>query len=489
MQILAKWEEYATIKEWKKGLKYNSHKNKLSNHTLESIKTWMPLFLEYSQKNPDDLIEEALLSKETVRARLSDFCSWLQDIKQKGYNSSVNASYSVIRGFYSHNNINTQKIRMPKLQPTQVQFSDDNLSLFDIITTENNGVSQEYKKIRRDFLKEYFSYLNHRDKIIALCILSSGLDSGDVLSIPLATIRYQDPAQERIFIRDLRNKTGESVTTFFSKEASKLVRNYVKTHRHDGKDSEPIFVVATKESKASFSKKHNKKFNSFVDSLEAMPLDVHSLSTNFRDAVIRYNKENNNKIPIENGKQSPLRPKRFRKAFNDACDAAGIPLDIKRVFMGKSDPANKTYEGKSRQDLEIYYKKVEPNLTIFSESLPAGPEDIKKLKEDLNLMKKDKEKQDGKMDELEFKILQLQQEVGVLRKGAKSDEKALRTANTILQKNQDKIPELEISKTNTKYFLDEPEIEKNYGAIVDIDLLAFDIDDQPDNKQKLLSKK
>ena len=45
----------------------------------------MPLFLEYTQKNPNDLIEEALHSKETIRARLSDFCSWLQDIKQKKY--------------------------------------------------------------------------------------------------------------------------------------------------------------------------------------------------------------------------------------------------------------------------------------------------------------------------------------------------------------------------------------------------------------------
>ena len=83
MQILAQWEEYATIKEWKKGLKYNSHKNMLSPKTLESMRVWMPLFLEYAQKNPDDLIEEALNNKETIRARLSDFCSWLQDIRQK----------------------------------------------------------------------------------------------------------------------------------------------------------------------------------------------------------------------------------------------------------------------------------------------------------------------------------------------------------------------------------------------------------------------
>ena len=75
----------------------------------------MPLFVEYTQKNPDEIIEEALNGKETVRSRLSDFCTWLQQEKEKKFNSSVNAAYSVIRGFYSHDDVNTQKIRSPKL--------------------------------------------------------------------------------------------------------------------------------------------------------------------------------------------------------------------------------------------------------------------------------------------------------------------------------------------------------------------------------------
>ena len=470
MQVLAKWEEYATIKEWKKGLKYNSHKNKLSDHTLESIRTWMPLYLEYSQKNPDDLIDEALISKETVRARLSDFCSWLQDVKHKKYNASVNAAYSVIRGFYSHNNINTQKIRTPKLEPTQVQFSDDNLLLFDIVKTTKDGITQENKRIRRDFLKEFFEYLSYRDKIIALCILSSGLDSGDILKIPIASIRYQDPTQTRIFIRDLRNKTGESVNTFFSKEATKLVKNYIKTYRKNSKDSDPIFVVSSKEQKANYQKKFKHPFDQGLDEFEAIPLDAHSLSTNFRDAIVRYNKENiGNMIPIEPGKQSPLRPKRFRKVFNDACDFAGIPVDIKRVFMGKSDPSNKTYEGKSRQDLEIYYRKVEPNLTIFSEPITSSDEDVTKLKEDLKLLKLDKDMQNKKIDGLELKIYQLQYEVGSLRKGARSDQKTLRKANSILHKHQSKIPKLSMKSSDTEYFIEDKGLEKTYSEIFEID--------------------
>ena len=74
-QILANWEDYATVKQWKRGLKVNSHANRLSKKTVESLRVWMPLFVEYTQKSPDDIIEEALNGKETVRSRLSDYCT------------------------------------------------------------------------------------------------------------------------------------------------------------------------------------------------------------------------------------------------------------------------------------------------------------------------------------------------------------------------------------------------------------------------------
>jgi len=51
--------------------------------------------------------------------------------------------------------------------------------------------------------------------------------------------------------------------------------------------------------------------------------------------------------------------------------------------MGKSDPSNKTYEGKSRMDLEIYYEKLEPILTIYSEPSHAESR-VKKLQEELD---------------------------------------------------------------------------------------------------------
>lgn len=386
-QILVGWEEYATIKQWKRGLKTNSHSNKLSDKTLESLRTWMPLFIEYTQKTPDEIIEEALNGKETVRTRLSDFCSWLQENKGKKFNASVNAAYSVIRGFYSHNDINTQKIRSPKLKPTDVQNTDDLVPLFDIVDMDG----QKKKVVKRQFIRDYLECMVYRDKVVNMCLISCGMDDGDLLKLPLAVIRYQDPNSDRIFIRNFRNKTGEIINTFFTKETTRLVRSYEQKYRKDAPDSEPIFVKTKSMLKQSFTRINRRPFDSANDELNFEPIDPHVLAINNRNAVKRFEKllssqEKTVKF-LQSKKQSPLRPKRWRKMFNDACDAAGIPTDIKRIFMGKSDPANKPYGGKSKQDLEMYYELVEPNLTVFSEPEINPSHETNELKKQMEEMK------------------------------------------------------------------------------------------------------
>ena len=90
-----------------------------------------------------------------------------------------------------------------------------------------------------------------------------------------------------------------------------------------------------------------------------------------------------------------------------------------------------------------------------------------------NLKLKELEDQIQKMEDMELDILQLQSEVGILRKNQKSDDKVIRIANTILYKNQDKIPELEMKPADPKYFVKDKTIEKNYSRVYDIDLNAF----------------
>jgi len=407
IQILTNWEEYASIKKWKNGLKYNSHKNRLSPKTLQAILTWMPLFIEYTQKNPDEIIEEALKGKETVKARLSDFCTWAQDEKGKKFNASVHGSYHIIRGFYAHNDINTQKIRTPKVEPSEVQFTDDNVPLFDIIEVEkSDGTKEKEKRIKREFIKNFLECLSPRDKIICMCIKDSGMDGSDILDLTLKTVRYQDPSEKRIFVRALRNKTSEIIATFFSIETTKLLRNYIKLHRKDTNDDDPIFVQSIQEFKVDFHKIHKRRFDPSIDELKLKAVDPHYLAKCFRIATEKLEKLlSTSEKPVrilQRNKQSPLRPKRFRKLFNDVCDGAGIPTDIKRVFMGKSDPANKVYEGKSRQDLELYFEKIEPKLTIYSE--PRNESDLLEIKRVREELEKAKQSQLSEIQQLRYEM-------------------------------------------------------------------------------------
>jgi len=397
IQIPTNWEEYGSIKKWKNSLKYNSYKNRLSPKTYQAMKNWMPLFIEFAEKTPDDIIPEADVEngKDIVKARLSNFCTWLEDVKEKTHKTSVHGAYHIIRGFYSHNNINTQKIRTPKIEPSEVQFTDDNLPLFDIIEVEkSDGIKKKEKRIKRDLIKNFLDCLSPRDKIICMCLKDSGLDISDLLDLPLKTVRYQDNSSERIFIKSQRNKTGEILATFFTKETTKLVKNYVQLHRKNADDNEPIFVQSNHEFKISFHKKNNRKFDSAIDELKPESVDPHYLSKSFRIATEKLEKllsTNENRFRIlQREKQSPLRPKRFRKLFNAVCDEVGIPVDIKRVFMGKSDPSNKVYGSKSRQDLELFFEKIEPSLMIYSE--PQNESDLlelKKIKDDYTQLQKE----------------------------------------------------------------------------------------------------
>ncbi len=394
-QVLSNWRDYTAVKKWKKGLVYGSHRQRMSPKTEQAIENYMPLFLEYTQKTPDAIIEEALAGKHVVKERLSDFFNWMQDEKGKTFYTSLHASYRIIRGFYSHNDINTQKIKAPKPDPSQVEFSDDAVPLFHIIEIEENGETVKKKELRKEFLKDFFECLSPRDKLIALCLKDCGLDSGDLLNLPLYLVRLQDQNSQRIFIKYTRQKTKEIVCTFFTKETTKLLKNYVSLNRKDAVDSEPIFVESKSEFRRRFSKENKRKFDPERDIINVQAIDPHSLARNFRNAASRFEKilasKNEPCQFLRFSKQSPLRPKRFRKLFNDVCDACGVPTDIKRVFMGKSDPSNKAYEGKSRMDLEIYYESVDQRLTLYSNPISLPTKELQELKQQLKISEQEKE--------------------------------------------------------------------------------------------------
>ena len=396
VQILSTWQDYATVKIWKKSLKFDSNSGRLSPATESAMDMYMPLFIEFKQKNPDGIIEEALAGKHVVKESLSDFSNWLEDEKGKKRNHAIHASYEIIRGFYSHNDINTQKIRTPTKDPSEVQTTDDVLPLFDIVEVEReNGQKEKVKKIRRAFLTKFLDLLPFTAKVIIMCVKDTGADDGDILKWTLGNIRNQEPGQERIFIRLLRKKTRRYVCYFLSKETSALVRTYEKQYRQFASDDEPLFVQTMNQFRTQFSLDHGRSFDKEKDQLNLGPTTTHALSESCRNAAAKLEKILSDEgTPVKiltPKKQSPLRPKRWRKVFSDSCDYVGITTDIKRLFMGKKDDSNQPYGGKSRQDLELYFERIEPVLTIYSDPDPIPTEEIQKLRAQIQIEIQEKE--------------------------------------------------------------------------------------------------
>lgn len=363
------WRDFATIKRWKSQLTLKSRSGGFPEKTWKNVENNMPRFLSAMQKNPDELIEDALSDNELGERAISHYFTWL---KKQGtdHNSSINRAYGVIRGFYKHNKITTQGWHTPKMIPKVVEQTDADLPLF--------AMDAKSKKLdlNRTLFRRFLKELSARDEVIALCLISTGLDDGDLLKLTLGFVREQDPSHERIFLSNYRLKTMESIKGFFSKEASKRLREYVRKERADGDDDDFIFVTSNTERKKQFKMKYKREYTNLdYDVLPpATALSNETLATNFRKAAQRMG------VKLQKAKQSPLRPKRLRKVFRDACQAGRIGDDMANIFMGKADHSKKVYLGKSREELEIYYEMLEPFVTVFSEKI--NEDEILKLKLD-----------------------------------------------------------------------------------------------------------
>jgi hypothetical protein len=209
-------------------------------------------------------------------------------------------------------------------------------------------------------IKRFLDALKLRDKTIALCMLSSSQDSGDVLALNLGYIRRQKD-RKRFFFDNNRAKTGVQFRTFFSAEASNYLRRYIELERSDAGDDEPIFVTINSH---------------------ANRMTTEAIGKNFANAARTAGFE------WEDDEVNPFRGKRMRHIFRTACEHAGIGNLWLHIFMGHSLSTNEDYSEIPQAQLEKEYKKVEPYLTIYSSDEATG-----EIQKQLDLIEKEREEE------------------------------------------------------------------------------------------------
>jgi len=372
-------ETFATIKHLKKQLTKRAKRQRLSESTWKTYRYWLTKLFSFTQKTPDELIELALQDADETENLLIEFKDWCIDKQGLDENVAINGTHGCVRGFFRHNNIITQNWVTPQHTERKVGKIDDSNPLF--LKHEKNG--KRRLVLNRELLREFQSKLNYRDQMIMDCLISTGLDDGDLLSLDVGFVRNQE--EPRLFLNHHRRKTLVSIRVFFSLTASKKLRHYVSTERTKAIDSDPLFITTDTERKKAFRRKYNQQYDpinnpSHFDMLpDGKRLNPIGLATNFRHAT-----EHMVDVHIPRGQQSPLRPKRLRKVFESACTHAGLDHDLRDLFMGHSGNQSKTYQGKSREELEFYYETVEPKITI---QIEEENDELDRLQEQLTNIK------------------------------------------------------------------------------------------------------
>lgn len=385
--IQVNWRDFNSSRKWFKKLRLRNEDKEIPAKTLEAMQTWFPPFLAFCNKTPDELIEEALNDDEIVQDRLDDFYRFKK--KSIDRNSCITGIHGVIRGFYRHNKINTQDIIAPKFSVRMVKKTDSNFPLFKIIT------KSDVKKIvlNRELLREFHSKLNTRDQCILLCLMSTGLESSDFLKLTVGDIRAQIDLP-RIYMNGNRNKTFSEFSDFCSKEATIAIKNYVKKERREAVDEDPVFVITLAGQKRIFQMQNNRSWK-LGDTLPTPnAISPREIADAFRTA------QKNMGIALQKGKQSPLRPKRFKKVFRTACNNAGLDKDITKTFLGHKGDQSQNYQEDARELLEYYYELVEPKISLFFD-------------EEADLDDK---------NEMKLEMVELKQKIDTLQKKSDSDD-------------------------------------------------------------------
>lgn len=345
---------FKTYKQWYSSLTRRSRTGEVSVGMRSNYDSVIRQFLVFlnSKKDvgeiitPDSFIRWAeKVDPEEIIDVLNAFEVWLQGKEVEGYfprilfrNERFSQPYTanqkaqgIIRGFLTHNKMWLPKGRKINGFVGKTKKNDVNYAVFKY-DSDVEKVVQDYTQLRY-----FLSNLSFRDQTVALCLLSTSQDISNLLDIKIGFVTSQTD-RDRLAWEEVRTKTGEVFRTFFSREATKYLRQYIAQEREGSKPNDPIFVrTGDKES--------------------LLPRHV---SSTFKVVAQKMN--------IDNGDaQNPFRPKRLRSIFSTACYEAKIDDGARHIFMGHSGSVSESYREMPLPNLEAIYAQVEPYLTVYAE--------------------------------------------------------------------------------------------------------------------------
>ena len=348
---LAQFESY---QQWYRSLARRSRKGEVSEKMRSNYDSVLRQLVKFfhseidgdEKANPDTILEWARsVEPEEVSDSLGTFERWLQGEEVEGYRkrnlvrneryakpeTAAQRAQGSARGFFTHNKLWLPRSSRKMKRRSVTKKNDVNYAIFKV-DPDTNMVVQDYTQFRY-----FLSNLKFRDQTVALALLSTSQDTGDLLNLRIGFVEAQKH-RARLLWEGSRIKTGEEFRTFFSKEATRFLRQYIEQEREGAKAEEPIFIRTN-----------------------GKPLLQRNLSENFNAVAKKMGLLNNGDA------QNPFRPKRLRSIFSSACYQAKIDDGAKHIFMGHAGTVSEKYREMPAANLELIYQQVEVFVTVYAE--------------------------------------------------------------------------------------------------------------------------
>jgi hypothetical protein len=436
-QRLRDLEIYESVKRLQKDEEMNKNTRVKIISALNEFLNFMNLNSEVV-KTPDDLIKDAGtdLGLDETEDKIKQFYKWLQGKPIEGYpdheamtdgrhlreSSAKERCFSKLVSFYRHSRIGFSKGFAPKISKESKALKADNRYPFLVYDEEKRETYIDHEP-----LKTFLGNLTLRDQGIALAMLSSSRDSGEVLALNMKDFRQQK-GSKRFYYEASREKTNEMFQSFFSAEATKKIRDYIDQERKLARDDDALFVYTPKRTNGNGS--------------EPQRLDSNHLADNFRNAARKMG------AVWASDEQNPFRPKRLRHLFRTACDKAGLKELYIKIMMGHALTVGEGYSESA--ELEKEYSKVEPLLSVFgegktTEKLREDVDEIKKRNEDLfqlltmekSWREEDKRKFEDRLKTLESQSMIQKDLLEVMEAKWREMEEELRAAKQVEEAEHD----------------------------------------------------
>jgi len=330
--------------------------------------------------NLDMLLEEAREDHKNAQLKIVDFYNWQQGLEVPGFqpwtkngkpykvrqSTAVQRAYGKVRGFYTNNNIVFPKtFKCPQEEAPESIKADESVPFFKLDQMNGKFV------LDRPLVKHFLSNLKLRDQAIALSLLSTSQDSGDLFRLTVGWAKMQimgwerreekgEDVARRFYWHGNRAKTGVEFKVFFSREATEFVTRYMVQERQDAEDEDPLFVTAG--------------YSMNGEGTVQKRMAARHVGEIFREVAEKMRIHNGGKY------QNPLRAKRLRHVFRTACSHAGLDEGYIHLFMGHKSSLSERYLDRPTAVLEIQYSSVEPLLTVLG---AAESESLRRIEHDV----------------------------------------------------------------------------------------------------------